>query len=675
MNTIMEQAAAPPSTPSQQVTASTRRSSERNATSTTTTFFYVEENGSLPTVSNWTNYVVIIPAHVSNMDGPAYGLLDRPASVPAKTKKGRTVPDPAWTVQLLVGSSIEGPTYCLKKSSIEFSTRLGHESEAESSLYRFGRVLLPTRMIVCVQVVNIRENEENQMVFVVSCRGNDPKSMHWDINPQEFVKSSQAQFMTGFGHGSDKMKKKNLVRWGDYHDNMLGKTTDIQMLLQTPSVPPLAMRPNETLSILDPHGEIISIDIDQYIVTDILQSTMFGMNEEMVNEEHDGDFDDDNDEGYESAHSYDNSIGNVKANLNFESSKTPLRKRREKTSSVDSIDGSPHHGTAPATAASASTRRPVHPPRYTTVPSGPAPLPVPYNKHGVNMSAMQMNQHNVCVKPYSINEGKWDTMTIDSRADWILRQEILHGTYNANKTSSMIILLANLGVESPSYFLSSEKVPSGSKQALPSKKWTTVEEPLKWIETMADLVDALRTMAEVAGRYFRPDIAQAITCIYNRSHEWVDLGLPQKGVNAYRDLYSMAVDKAIESAVDGYTGSTITRLCMAELHPMSDSYTATITNRLNRIDAGKAWGHVTPKKTSSPTNPSGTPTPTKDRKTMTEEQKKLVPTLADGKQQCLAFNTIKGCVKSSEACKYSHIPTEIPKGLRNYARSHHGRSK
>lgn len=623
----------------------------RHATAATNIgLFFVDKVGDRPNRTNWINWVIVMPAATTDMEGPVYGILVHPTTVQSKGRKSRTSPENAWGARVLTGETATGPVICVKKSELEFATESRFDAEADSRLYRYGRII-KEEVILCVQVTGVHATPEGPVTLLVTCRGQEPIVSSWTIQSTTFFRITQAQYVVGFGHGEPKKRRTQFTRWGDYFDTMIGKTSDLKGLLKPKSATPV-INPTggEILNVLDPHGDDITIDVDEYVQDDILA----------VDHLEEDEFE------HVEADSWE-SFGTPKSrndapNVNGPKSPTGNDKALPAVARTLGFSGMSLNGGSSIGGLTQKQPQPMLKPTAEV-----------YSKHGVNMNALQVVQHNAVLQPRNIDKGKWDLMSPDSRAEWILRQETNRGVYTVTKTSTMIIVLVTIGSDPLAYFIPIEKVPSLAKQALPNKKWSTVEEPTKWINTMEELVETLKVVAGIATRYFRPDVSEAFMSIYNKAHEWIDMNLPQRGVNAYRDLYSAAIGKAIEATVEGYEGYSITRMALMELHPTSETFTACITDRLNRIDAGRAWGSTS---TGAGVETDKNNSDKASKKKMSDEQRALIPTdPATGKQVCLAYQTKKGCSKTSEACRFEHLKKDIPVGLRNFVRVTHGRSE
>ena len=661
----------------------------RSAT-VTSTFKYVDQMGSTPVTTNISGFIVLLPASITSFEGPVFGIVGEPVTVSSKRRSQRL----GVYVRELFKKNIGDVAFMVEKDELEFVTKARHFADMDNILYRFGRVIdADMGDIINVQVVALDYDRLGVPRGILVCPRGSSGQEHWlQSNPWQFKASSKLEYFLDFGSGELKNRLANITRWGIAMTKRVGSVQDITSLLGTTKAhPKISIEFAIEVQHLDSDGESQAISAEDFLNTEIFGNahpdpvqvpipTVKAAAKRVTRKK-------DAPKTKAAAPVVPAAVARMNV-APIEKTLFPLGSESEDDQDDLDYDPTATGGDPPDGSSSDGEEsdddlvdgfKIVPPPVSRT-----AFKRAHESKYGVRMTEYQLERHNAIFKP-TLYRGKWPTLSIEARADRVLRDEGKRGVYEATKTAVQSFLQGNMGSDPIAYYMPFDKVPLSEKQSLPMEKWTVTVEPRQWVLTMKDLDGCFYVMNEMAGIYLRSDVANAVTVVYKKVNYWQDTDFPIQAVNAYRDLYCGALAAIVDAAVDGDSGFALSQAARDECSPNSEVYITTITNRQNRVDNGRSWclqgnhtngnnngkssGNQARNDGSSDTNKGG------DKgKGLTEAQKALVPTI-NGRSICLANLSVRGC-KRGDGCTYLHDSTkDVPPSLASYFKKRFGPKK
>ena len=623
---------------------SLKRTPFKITTSDVTSLQFLPSGADAPPDADLLNFVVIVPAFLSGLDGPSYGYIQSQTSILGTISKrvsSRQVI--AYVVGELIGGVSNGNTTVVKRAEIVFAKQTRFDLNVDSSLYAFGRTIKDD-IIVCAQTIDARIDDSDakkpKLFFTVACRNGSPIAAPWEIAASRFVETNFNEFSVGFGHGAEKGKFNKLEKWGVYFNSEVGKTHSVDGLFKTSSTPRAIVHKEQLILFLDGDGDPAELDLQEYISENILVDV------------------------HTSIHAPSPSVS---APSIFSSAApprslpaaapTPLVPKKLSfapddvsiTDSIDRFDGLQGLASAPVIA-----------PPYTKSGSG------------FHMNVIQVANHNALFEP-SLFSGTFANLPLESRAEFLFSKEQQGALYHVTRSAIMIIMDGSFGTKALASFNATSIIPMDKKEFVDTNKWNVITQPTSWIESMSTLAKTVKNVVCIVQRYYRPDIALALNLVYEHAYYWADSLLPQHGVNAYRDLYRGVLTSTIMAATQGLRGDALVDLTRSELAPSSSVYHLTITARQLRLNSGSAWNGVT-HPTSAKQNPSGGGGAKKNTdRDLSDAQTRVIPKGSDGQPMCLAFQSVKGCQRP--VCTFSHEALDIPPILLPVLKARYGKLK
>jgi hypothetical protein len=615
---------------------------------------FVTVEATQPRTTDLTNYVVVLDASVTCMEGPVYGVVGEATTVKSKDRSTvRSSGKEGRIVRELVGDVIGEETYRVLKSSLYYITKAQYDTKLDGLIYRFGRTFDSAKKILYIQATGVEEldGEGIPTNLEVRPRGAEDDSKDFGMTPDIFETVSQLEYILGYGEGEPKSRDYNVRRWGLEILGNVGIARDAESLLpRSDKAPKFTIDMNKSIEFLWPNGDTKTVIPEEYLVEEVYTLDPLEASET-------------DDEPLELRPAIKKKAASKKTKSKPKKKvKAKAKVKVKKKISFDVEDSNSESDTGAEDDDDDDIGN-------FTVNAPRVPTSV-YNKHGINMSSQQYVQHQSVFNP-SLCNGKWFDMTIEGRADTILREEGYRGVYPVTRTSTLIILCANFGVAPMSYFLPLDKVPTSAKQTLPSTSWKTNSEPVKWVETSRELVETIKVICGIANIYFRQDIAEAYNSLYVKALFWADVEMEPVGVIAYRDLYDSAMATVINAAITGVAGSQLSLLMEQHIVPGSTAYTTIISNRLTIIDGGRAWKMGTKKDGDRKKDDQGKLE--KKKKALSDVEKAAVP-MVDGRRVCLAFLSAKGCNRA-DSCPFNHADANLPAILEPYFKRRFGKRK
>ena len=617
---------------------------------------FVEKDGERPSGSNVLNLVVIVPAETSGLGVTSYGVIRGLATIQTSKKRtSKRLTEPAWTVHNVTGGVISDHSFVMKRSLGVFPCKARYLSGVDSKLYQFGRIYVEN-LSSYVQATEVID-EDGTYSLRVQERGSENDQ---NVTCDDFDVSSDVAYVLNYAAGLPIKSRHYHNLWASKIDELAGTKQKASQLKPSARAPVADCTLTGQLEVLDEHGEPYEINVQEFIQKYVLFSEVI-----VTLDDDDG----------------DNMVDSLTQALDFTSL---MEKPVEKN--LYPYDDRPEDFDLEG----------QHNPVHNRVTNGLQTIELnkrePYSKTGVNLNQLQKAKSNAILNTSVLAGGKWHTLTWESRACFLLREEQMRPQYDVNKTTTLGILCASIGILTLSYYTPNEMVPCMAEQPMSNAKWDLSDVPKRWIKSMAELVDALRVVNDIARLYYRQDVSTAINYVHTKAHEWVGYVLPQQGVNGYRDLTASTIVKIIDSAATGTTGFDLLQLAMHNMQPSSLAYATTITDRITRINAAAAWNGY--QHNSSPTPlgqeniiPGGGIDREKKKKVnqrdrvMTDELLALIPPLPafGGKRMCLKFKTQAGCKtaagvsKTAEECNFAHTDAPLPLGIKRFTKGLYGR--
>ena len=629
---------------------------------------YVDESGEYPTDTDWEYSIVILDAHLTQMDGPVFGIVGGPASVVSKSKQKSSQREGVY-VRELYGNSMGSEEFIADRNRLEFVSESRHKAQLDQLRYRAGRIISDEGLVQYVQVTEtygINPDEPTDLIVVL--RGEDPDVDSFEITPSELTRCSMVEYVLNYGGGEPLSSLSKINKSGCLLEERITCETDlIRQRSNSKSYYTITCDMGQELTFLNQHGENEQTTPEEYMVSEVFDDVplepeaekkpvaKIKVKQPIVKKE-------------------------TKSKIKVKVPKVPKTKKKisfveadmnSESELDDEIDDDDADQVEPFVV--------VDPPSSSSSVN---------NKYSMQVNELGLQRHNALFNDQLLN-GKWKSMSIEARAERLIRMESKRGKYETTKTAFLIWFFGNFGTDPIAYLLPYAKVPTSEKQCIPNGKWTTSVNPARWIMSMKDLSQCLDVLTGIARLYFKPDVYIAIEAISQKAYDWHDMDLAMAGVNAYRDLFQGALGAIVDGAVDGLKGNELLECGLHEVHPASKAYSEIICDRLQRVTAGSQWGPSQARagggrggggdkdrgggKKDAENTKSDPEKPTKPPLTMSEEQKNLVPKIGDRKV-CLANMSARGCITND--CHFLHDGTAVvPQGLKNYFRKRFGKER
>ena len=653
--------------PSQNDQVTTRSTTAKNR------YRYVDGHDRTPNDTNWENYIVILGASVTKLEGPVYGIIGEPVTIAPKGKKKKSQRG-GFYVRELFENTIGSEAYKVERDNLEFITKIRHDSQLEGLLFRPARYLNIVGELEYCQVVEVHLNDEGLPEgLTVMNRGDEPSQGDDHIlNPDQLKICSMNEYMLDYGAGLGKKKELRVNRTGVEFVENIESMTDILTLRGKSSVfLQVTCDMGEEITYLTEVGEWKQTTPEEYFETEVYEAE---------------------DPEEEPAPIPTGKLKAVKVKKEKKAKiKVAVPKKSKVTKTLfpekdrdsesededededeDVLTGIDNFVITPRVKKSASTS----------------------SKFDIQVNELRRERHEAIMNQ-DLLDGKFRGMTIEARADRLYRMESKRGQYLNSKTLFQIWFFGNIGEDPIAYFAPFERVPTSEVQGIPNEKWTTSTPPDKWVKTMKELSECLAVLADICHQYYRYDVYTAVEAIARKAYRMSDMNLAMAGVNAYRDLYCNALAAVVDGAVEGLTGEKLLETALGEVHPSSKSYSDIIVDRLQRVSAGAQWGKTTTPGTGNGGRGDGSRggrgdgargdggrgdggkgeggKGDKSKKAMTEAQKDLIPVI-NGRKVCLAFMSTRDCKRPE--CIFLHDASpEVPEGLRNFFRKRFGPAK
>ena len=647
---------------------------------------YVDVEGEHPSDTVWENYIVILDASVTKMDGPVFGIVGGPASVVSKAKKKSSQRQGVY-VREIYHDAVGVEEFIADRNLLEFVTKDRHKVQIDQLLYRTGRILKDNGTLEYVEYVQVSEIQCNSkgipQELVVIRRGEESTDDNkFAIEPASFHKCSQIEYMLNYGYGEHKSRMAKVNRSGCLLEDRISNATDLKRQRgSSQAFFTIDCDMGEELPFLNEEGEPEMTTPEEYLTNEVYETPEVESKPVLKPV------------SKKSARMTTGASTKVKSEAKIKV-KVPKTKKKisfaetDRDSESDDEEEEPEQKEKKDDIDNFELLEPVERMKVTS------------NKYGIVVTELGFQRHNALFNDNLFN-GKWKTMSIEGRADRLHRMESKRGKYENTKTAFLTWFLGNFGTDPLAYLMPFAKVPTSEKQCIPNEKWTTSVNPSKWIRSMKELSQCITVLTDIARLYFRPDVYAAIEAINQKAHDWYDMDLAMAGVNAYRDLFQGALAAIVDGAVDGLVQDDLLQIGLSEVHPSSKAYAEIIFDRLQRVTAGSQWGTTQSRSGggrgggstggnqasgnasgnaargnggTSSTLKNGEDKPTKPPLTMSDEQKLLVPMVGDRKV-CLANMSQRGC-KSKGEYPFLHEDTaEVPSGLRNYFKKRFGNAR
>ena len=602
------------------------------------------------------NYVVVVPAYISGLDGPSYGYIMSQTSIPGTISKTGASPRQliAFEVGELIGGVSNGNTTIVRKNELVFANEDHFELDADTSLYSFGRTINGS-LVICVQVTDFRidttDPSKPKLFLTLSCRNSFPIVAPWEVKASAFVETNFNEFALGFGHNCDKAKFNKLNKWGVHFNAEVGKAPSLDLLYATSATPRFDFSKETLVYFLDGDDDqcesILHDHIAKNILLSVLSSTIVpspSANSPAVAPSMNGKF--------AAASISNNATPAVSKKLSFAPADDA-----SVADSIEHFDGMQGASSAPQMSSA----------------------PFVKSGSGFHMNAIQVANHTALFDP-TIYSGTFISLPMESRAEFLLSKESMTAQYHVNRSAIMTIMDGSFGIKALSSFNATSIVPMDKKEFVDTNKWNVSTQPTAWIESMPTLAKTVKNIVGIIQRYYRPDIARALNQVYEHAYYWADTQFPQHGVNAYRDFYRGVIASTLMAATQGLRCEALTALTCSELAPSSSVYNLTITARQLRLNSGSAWGNVSQNSgNQQKLNPDSSKKNKKNNngnatvRDMTDAIAASIPKGADGTPMCLAFQSAKGCNRPS--CTFSHDALAIPAILQPLIIARHGALK
>ena len=636
---------------------------------------YVDSEGDRPNDTDWENFIVILDASITKMDGPVFGIVGSPASVFSKAKKKSSQRQGVHVRELY--HDAEGvEEFVADRNLLEFVTKERHVMQLDHLKYRTGRILSDNDTVEYVQVCELQSDLNDIPRELID------ENM-FAIDPASFHKCSQIEYMLNYGCGEHKSRMAKVNKSGCLLEDRICNLTGLKRQRKpSQSFFTIDCDMGDELPYLNEEGELEMTTPEEYLINEVYDTPAVEEKPKQLPRP-----------TVKQATRMTTGSGTTAVKVEPKI-KVKVPKTKKKISFAETDKDSE------------SDKEIEDDPVETDtddidgfVLSQPVErIKTSSNKYGLVVSELGFTRHNALFNDGLFN-GKWKGMSVEGRAERLHRMETKRGKYENTKTAFLTWFTGNFGTDPLAYLLPYAKVPTSEKQCIPNEKWTTSVAPSKWIRSMRDLSQCINQLTEIARLYFRQDVYIAIEAINQKSHDWYDMDLAMAGVNAYRDLFQGALAAIVDGAVDGLTNEDLLQVGLMEIHPSSKAYAEIICDRLQRVTAGAQWGTQQrggggrggggttgggtgngvgsggrgggPKTTASRSTEEK---PSKPPLTMSDEQKLLVPMVGDRKV-CLANMSSRGCLSKGE-CPFLHEETaEVPNGLKNYFKKRFGNAR
>lgn len=655
---------SPPPSPSVILVTPARTSkAQTRSDSSKPTPLFVAADGDRPTVTDVSDYIVILDADITDLDGPIFGIIGEPVSVKSKGKSQR----PGVYVRELFQGSIGETAWVVNKSGLEFITAARHAADMDHLLYRHGRIIDPLSNEICYgQVAQLNFDGVGTPNGLYICPRGLQGSEHWlRSNPWDFQLASSLEFMLNYGAGEKDGRHQVITRWGLAMSNRIGTATTLKTLIgYQKGRPSVDINFKDEVIFLSADGSPKTCSADEFLANEVFHCPYPPVVVRTKTKK------------AKKPIKVATIVKPAKKKASVPVTKALLYSSESDSDTISQPLTPPANGDSDSEASSQAIEDVTPTPEQLSSTAARAVLE---NKYGIRMSAFQLERHNAIFKK-DLFRGKWMTMTLEARADRIYRSEMKRGVYDTTKTAVQSFLQGNLGSDPISYYMPFDKVPLSEKQSLPMEKWTLTVPPRRWVKTMKELDGCFHVVNEMAHLYLRVDVANAVSVLYKKVNYWSDTNFPVHAVNAYRDLYCGALAAVVDAAMDGDEGSILSQVARDECSPNSDVYISTITNRQNRVDDGRSW-LIVPKalQKSSNNKTKGDETAKegsggKDKTNgMSPVEKAHIP-MNGSRQICLANLSARGC-RRQENCGYLHEEAAVPPELAGYFQKRFGAAK
>jgi hypothetical protein len=591
----------------------------------------------------WTGFVgYIYPPIDSQLDGPIYVMVLRAVITqsPSQSSQQRI------EVEEYLTGSLTGRTFIIPPRSLNFMTEQDATLEPVAYLYRF-MLIKPNQQAAWLGQVEKAEYDVDRTLslFLKPRLGSTLKKIPWIATDGSLLTSSttisgtfvpRSTFILGYLQGATN-KPHHLFSWAQGFETrwatFVGRFEDLGKLQPTKAAPTIDSMLDRNLAIplLDPRGSVSSVSPDELIIN--LSPTTNPVESKSRTS---------------SLDSLDNVTRSLSAALNTVADdpdeagpSTPVR-----VMFTESRNNLSH-----ISPAQPNIQTPCQPPIYkeSTINS-------------LTLNGPQLERHQSIFRSDPLDNGKWSTLSIAGRGDYILGQQRLLNEFYLTKRSIRIIMAGDFGLEPLDYFYP-RRLDSvlDSLQAPPlPTKWNTLEAPHKSVSTLEAWEGALRIVHEIGRKYYTTHIADAFGEIHHYAYLRTALHMSPTQVAIHRSLTEATLIKVLDSAASS-TECSLRVLARQTLSPNSEEYIKLVQWPLESIQYAK------PPVSHKPVTQQNAPG---SKRIKYSDVEKLIPKI-DGKDVCLMFQSAKGCYLNDK-CIRVHQTRPLTGKLKDYVLQQHG---